>query len=677
MIEKHISKDTIHKLFSGALIPAALAVATFSLACTLSAQTQQQPKYQMPGAFGAPAQLQLPQLPATTPITPNGAVVEDVVARVNDQIITRSEYEQALNSLLQEARRQNASEADFDSQRQNLLRDMIDQQILLSKGKELGITGDAEMMHRLDDIRKENHLDSMEALEKAAASQGVSFEDFKQGIRNNAITQQVVRDEVGRHMNMTHAEELTFYNAHLKDFEVPEQVHLSEILTPTPDNATDAQIADAKAKADALEAQLVAGATFADLAKSSSGGPTASAGGDLGDFKRGTLGTVLENATFPLAVGKFTEPIRTRQGFVILRVDSHQAAGTPPLDSIEGQVQEGLYMEQLQPALRQYLTKARQDLYVDIAPGFVDSGAVAKKNSDQFTAYKAPAPKKKTVKHERMEQQKATAAQAELATARAKVAQKNAEKAAATASQTPNATNVSRNSPSKPKKIEREKIRYGQAPRNSLPSAPLETATVNNGALAGQAPGVAMAMTTSTTTISTGTGIENDENPLAPKAGPQHKSRIAARQDEENAAHLQSKLKKAEVKAETRPVKADQQATASEKVQAAPLGLNGDTEKKKKKPAHVKGQPKERLQEQPTKPVDNTPAPAPTANPALVATPTGLQHTDTPAKPAPTADRSTLPPTYTPAPGAPPQGQPLPATTSADPNAPVTTPAPH
>jgi len=675
MIEKHISKDTIHKLFSGALIPAALAVASLSLACTLSAQTQQQPKYQMPGAFGAPAQLQLPQLPATTPITPNGAVVEDVVARVNDQIITRSEYEQALNSMLQEARRQNASDADFESQRQNLLRDMIDQQILLSKGKELGITGDAEMMRRLDDIRKENHLDSMEALEKAAATQGVSFEDFKQGIRNNAITQQVVRDEVGRHINMTHADELAFYNAHLKDFEVPEQVHLSEILTPTAENATDAQIAEAKTKADALEAKLVAGANFADLAKSSSGGPTASAGGDLGDFKRGTLGTVLENATFPLAPEKFTEPIRTRQGFVILRVDSHQAAGTPPLDSIEGQVQEGLYMEQLQPALRQYLTKARQDLYVDIAPGFVDSGAVAKKNNDQFTAYKAPAPKKKTVKHERMEQQKANAAQAELAAARAKVAQKNAEKAAEASSQTPNAKNVSKIS--KPKKIQREKIRYGQAPRNSLPSAPLETATVNNGALAGQAPGVAMAMTSSTTTISTGTGVDTDDNPLTPKTGPQHKSRIAARQDEENAAHLQSKLKKAEVKAETRPVKADEQATASEKVQAAPLGLNGDTEKKKKKPARVKGQPKKRMQEQPSKPVDTTPAVAPTANPALVTTPTGLQHTETPAKPAPSADRTTLPPTYTPAPGAPPQGQPLPATTSADPNAPVTTPAPH
>ena len=104
---------------------------------------------------------------------------------------------------------------------------------------------------------------------------------------------------------------------------------------PTPENASDADIATAQAKADALEAKLKGGANFADLAKSSSGGPTASAGGDLGDFKRGTLGQVLEDATFSLPTGGFTAPIRTRQGFVILRVDSHQKAGVPPMNTIE------------------------------------------------------------------------------------------------------------------------------------------------------------------------------------------------------------------------------------------------------------------------------------------------------------------------------------------------------
>jgi len=676
MTEKQISKNSRNRLFAGALLPVAFIAVTTGATSALYAQTQpQRPNYQIPGGtFGAPPALQLPPVPTAAPITPNGTVVEDVIARVNDQIITRSEYEQAEHQLLQEAQQQNLSQADFQDRQNNLLRDMIDQQILLSKGKELGITGDAETMRRLDEIRKQNHLDSMEALEKAAASQGASFEDFKQGIKNNAITQQVVRDEVGRRINLTHAQEQAYYEAHGKEFEVPEQVHLSEILVPTPDNATDAQVAEAQTKANDLEAKLKAGAVFADLAKSSSGGPTASAGGDLGDFKRGTLGDVLENATFPLAAGGFTAPIRTRQGFVILRVDSHQAAGIPPLDAVEPQVQEGVYMDALQPALREYLTKARDELYIDIKPGFVDSGSGKKDTKTVFTAYVPPAPKKKIVNHQRAEQQRAAAAQAQLAIARARVAEKNQEKAEAQAAKSGGAKNAS--APTKKVRIHREKVRFGEAPRNTLPSAPLETSTVNNGALAGQAPGVAMALTSSTT-ISTGTGADSEDDPLAPKAAVARKTRYAQVQKQENTQRLQTQVVKAETKASIRPVQADAQATASEKLQASPLGLNGDT-KKKKKPQHVKGAPKERLQEE-TKPVDTTTPVAPTVNPALGTTPAALRTNTGAATPkaTPSADQTTLPAADTPAPGAPTQGQPIPAATSTEPNAPATTPAPH
>ena len=642
MTEKQISKNSRNRLFAGALLPVAFFAVTTGATSALYAQAQpQRPNYQVPaGTFGAPPSLQLPPLPTAAPITPNGSVVEDVIARVNDQIITRSEYEQAEHQLLQEAQQQNLSQADFQDRQSNLLRDMIDQQILLSKGKELGITGDAETMRRLDEIRKQNHLDSMEALEKAAASQGASFEDFKQGIKNNAITQQVVRDEVGRRINLTHTQEQAYYDAHGKEFAVPEQVHLSEILVPTPENATDAQVAEAQTKANDLEAKLKAGSVFADLAKSSSGGPTASAGGDLGDFKRGTLGDVLENATFPLAAGGFTAPIRTRQGFVILRVDTHQAAGIPPLDAVEPQVQEGVYMDALQPALREYLTKARDELYIDIKPGFVDTGSGKKDTKTLFTAYTPPAPKKKIVNHQRAEQQRAAAAQSQLAIARARVAEKNQEKAEAQAVRSGGAKNAS--APTKRVRIHREKVRYGQAPRNTLPSAPLETATVNNGALAGQAPGVAMALTDSTTTISTGgTGADTADDPLAPKTAATHKTRYAQAQKQENTQRLQTKVVKAEVKASVRPVQADTQATASEKQQAAPLGLNGDTAKKKKK-QRVKGAPKERLQEV-TKPVDTTTPVAPTVNPTLGKTPAALQPNSGATAPAATTPAASTP----------------------------------
>jgi len=574
-------------------------------------------KFQGPGGgFNAQSTLQLPALPVPATITSNGTVVEDVVARVNDQIITRSEYEAAEDQLLHEAQQQNISQAEFDDRLHDLLRDMVDEQLLLSKGKELGITGDAETMRELDDLRKRNNLATMEDLEKAAVAQGMSFEDYKRGIRDQIIRQQVVRDEVGRRLNMTHLEETAYYEKHAQEFALPEQVHLSEILVPTAENPTDAQIAEAQAKADALSAKLKAGANFAELAKSSSGGPTATAGGDLGDFKRGALGDVLEKATFPLTVGGNTTPIRTRQGFVILHVDSHQAAGVPPLSAVEDQVQQAMYFEQLQPALRTYLTKARDDAYLEIAPGFVDTGSTHKQTKPvdiAYTAYKAPAIKKKNLTKQRIEQEKANKAQAELAAARERVAEKEAEKATA-ASQKAGVKNVSM--PVKPKKIRREKIRYGQAPQKSLPAGTATASVSTGGPLGGQAPGAAMAPTESVTSITTGVGVDPDADALTPTSGPQKKTRFAAHESEADEAAAKAKLVKAEAKATTRPVAAAPVEDATEKHQAAPLGLNGDTVKKQKAPKRKKGDPKERLQEKP-KPSDAPTTVAPTVNPNL------------------------------------------------------------
>jgi peptidyl-prolyl cis-trans isomerase SurA len=621
MTKKH-TRLTLHGLRAG-FFPAAMAfsgslVVSASLILPVGAHAQQQrPNYPVPGSgFLTPEALQLPPMPTQQAITPNGQVVEGVAARVNDQIITRSEYQRAEQGLLQEAQQQNLTQSQLDDRVNNLLRDMIDKQLLISKGKELGINCDADVIRQLDDIRKQNHLDSMEALEKAAQQQGISFEDFKQQIRESCITQKVVSEEVGRRINMTHSMEDAYYSAHLSDFAVPEQVHLSEILIPTPDNATDAQLAAAKAKADAVEQQLKGGASFAQLAKTESGGPTASAGGDLGDFKRGALGDILEKASFSLPVGGNTEPIRTRQGYVILHVDSHQQAGTPPLSAIEPQVQQAIYVEQLQPALRAYLTKARDEAYIDIAPGFVDSGSPRKSTRPAdiaYTAYSAPAVKKKVLAKQRLEQEKAEKARQQVAEARAKFAEKQAEKGG----------KKDVNAKGKKVKIHREKIRFGQAPENALPAGDV---TAKNGApLQGQAPGVAMAPTESVTSITTGVGADDTENPLENTGiATKGKTRFSARETESEIAAAKAKLTKAELKASARPVQTTPQQSVAEKVQAAPLGLNGDTAKKKKeKKKRVKGEKKERMQDQQAKPVVETKPVAPTVNPDLAApTPT-------------------------------------------------------
>jgi peptidyl-prolyl cis-trans isomerase SurA len=601
------------------MVATVLLAATVAGSSALAQQQPPQPGYPAGGANFEPASnLSLPAMPTPAPITPNGAVVEDAVARINDQIITRTEYEAAEQQLLQEGRQDNLSQADLDDRVNNLLRDLIDEQLLLSKGKELGITGDAETIRELDDIRKKNNLPSMEALEKAAATQGVSFEDFKQHIRDQIIRQQVVRDQVGSHLNMTHADEIAYYNAHAQEFVVPEQVHLSEILIPTPENATQADLDAALAKANGIAGKLRTGANFAALARTDSGGPNAAGGGDLGDWKRGTLGDVLEKATFPLAVGANTDPIRTRQGYVILHVDSHQKAGVPPLADVEGKVQEALYFQQLQPALRAYLTKARADAFMDITAGFTDTGAPTKKAATQiaYTAYKAPPLKKKVRAKQRIEQEKANRAQAELAAARERVAEKEAAQAAKVDEK--NGKPVT--AVYKPKKIHREKIRYGEAPEQSLPNGTAETAQGASigPAMTGQAPGVAMAPNESITTITTGTGADEDNaDPFASKTGPHKKARYSDLEALAEEKSAKEHLTKAEAKAETRPLPTTPTENADEKLRAQPLGLNGDTVAKKKKPKHQKGEVKERFEEKPKEPKETPNTVAPTVNPNL------------------------------------------------------------
>src|SRR3954463_6106037 len=132
-----------------------------------------------------------------------GTVVQDIIARVNDQIITRSDYERALKGLDAEGRQRGLTMQQLSEQHRDLLRNLIDQQLWISKGKELGITGETELVNKLNELRKQYNLATMEDLEKAAQDQGVSYEDFKANIRNQIITQQVMRDEVGRHISFT------------------------------------------------------------------------------------------------------------------------------------------------------------------------------------------------------------------------------------------------------------------------------------------------------------------------------------------------------------------------------------------------------------------------------------------------------------------------------------------
>ena len=325
-----------------------------------------------------------------------GDIVDEIIGRVNDAIITRADFEKAKEKDRSDLQQQFPGEwqTKWSQQEKDTLRGLIDQQLLLEKGKELGISGDADVIRRLNQMRQQMGLPSMDALEEEARKQGISFEDFKESIRTGVVAEQVIGREVGSHIHISDEDVNEFYKSHQKELEGAEEISLSEILVSTKPKATaetkdekkpeeaaqppaedPADVEKAEAKAKGLVDQLRKGAKFEDLAKQNSDGPTAAEGGRLGNFKRGELVKDFEDKTFSLKAGEYTDPIRTKQGFIILKVNAHRAAGVPPLKDVEENIKQAIYAQRLEPAARAYLTKLREQAYIELKPGYVDTGA--------------------------------------------------------------------------------------------------------------------------------------------------------------------------------------------------------------------------------------------------------------------------------------------------------------
>ena len=597
-----LSAPTFRSLLAG-LAVSALSVSAISLSAQTTGST---------GPQGSKLVNQGPYQPQAQASPFNGAVVEDVVARVNDQIITRSDYQRALQQMDADATREGMSQEELADRKKTLLRDLIDKELLLSKGKELGITGETELVKRLDEIRKQNHLDSMEDLEKAAQQQGVSYEDFKQNIRNEIISQSVIRQEVSRRVQLTKTDVANYYRTHQAEFAQPESVHLASILIPVDGDGAESLV-KAQAKAAEVESQLKTGASFEDLAKKDSSGPTASTGGDLGDYKRGMLPKPLEDATFDLKAGEVTQPIRTKQGILIMKVTQHVGGASQDYASIEPQVEEAAFMSRMQPELRKYLTTLREQSYVDVRPGFQDAGAASNgvKPHIVYSAYVQPGKKKEkkkavrtrfnetrhTFRNKSGATQTASTTPASTATpagaaAPAPAAGAAAVSAPATTASTPattkatssSSTLAANNTPST-KPVKKQKVRFGQAPQGTLDNAP------GNTTVAAAAPPADMQVASNQNGVSsniTGSGIDENTAATVKKA----KTRFSDRKGKQVKGETQDQL---ENKAQG-PVTTEQ--TATEQTQAAPLGLGGDTATKKK-PVKVKSDQKTRYAEKP------------------------------------------------------------------------------
>jgi peptidyl-prolyl cis-trans isomerase SurA len=313
-------------------------------------------------------------------------VVEEIVAKVNGDIITRGELEQQ-RAVLRAKLEQQGLIGDQLNQEVNKeaadgLKERIDSLLLVQKGKELSINVDSEVNRYIADIQSESKIADPEKFHEWVHQQtGQSFEDVKQQYHDRILTQRVIGEEVYRNVVIPRAELEDYYNKHKAEFVRQEIVNLRDILVSTGDNSP-AKVAAADKKAKDLVDRARKGVEkFSDLARQNSDGPTAAQDGELGSFKRGELAPAIENVVFKENKGYVTDPIRTPGGFEIIRVEEHYKAGQETFDEAQQQIQSKLAEQRVAPKVREYLTQLRQNAFLEIKPGYMDSGAAPGKDT--------------------------------------------------------------------------------------------------------------------------------------------------------------------------------------------------------------------------------------------------------------------------------------------------------
>jgi peptidyl-prolyl cis-trans isomerase SurA len=321
-----------------------------------------------------------------------GKVVEEIVARVNNEVITRSEFEHAKATADEDAKSdcQNRCTPEqlnqlIEERKKGALRELIDQSLLVQRAKDMGISVEPDVIKQLDQIRIENKLPSMEALEEAVSKQGLNWEDFKNNIRSGLLTKKVIGSEVGSHINVPKDEIQKYYDEHKQEFMRPEQVALRSIEVNTTGKDA-AEVTELKKKAETARKRIQDGEDFGEIAKRFSDGATAKQGGYLGQYKRGELSKELEDTVFKMKRNELTEVMETKQGFLIMQVLEHYDEGEQTLGKVENEINEKLYSQRMEPALREYLKTLREESYVVIKPGYQDAAGGSNSEIQEVSA---------------------------------------------------------------------------------------------------------------------------------------------------------------------------------------------------------------------------------------------------------------------------------------------------
>lgn len=313
-------------------------------------------------ALAAPALAQEPQL------------VEEVVARVNSEVITRSQYLQALADAERDVRETVKDKAEADKAwaefRPQVLDSMIDDILLVQKGQEMGIDVEAQINQQFMRLARENNM-SVPEFDEAMRKSGLDPAEARARLRERLMRESVLNQEVlgTIYRSLTEKEKREFYEANKERFMQPGELKLSEVFI----GVEGRSFSEIEAKARELVAQARAGTAFKDLVRKH-GDPTRASyanGGSLGSFKSAEeLSPSLAKAVSGLGTGDVTDPIRVADGVLVLKVDERRDPAPRPYDEVAQDVALSLVYQRGRDAQQVYLKKLRGEAYIKVTAGY-------------------------------------------------------------------------------------------------------------------------------------------------------------------------------------------------------------------------------------------------------------------------------------------------------------------
>jgi len=313
-------------------------------------------------------------------------VVEEIAAKVNGDIITRGELEQTRREIEQQLRQEGLSGQKLteavNQYSSNALREKIDELLLVQKGRNLDLKIDAEINRRMAELQVQSKITDPDKFHEYVREQtGMSFEDYKDRMTRQLLGQRVIGQEVTYRVTIPEPDLKKYYDEHPGEFVRKEEVYLSQILIST-EGKTPEQVATAEKKAKDLVARAKKGEKFSDLVRDNSDDPeTARNGGSLPPYQRGFMPKPMEDVVFKAKKGDVTDPFKVAQGFLILKVEERYEAGTASFDEVKEEIHQKLAAPRMEPKIREYLTRLREEAYLQIKDGYVDSGAAPGKDT--------------------------------------------------------------------------------------------------------------------------------------------------------------------------------------------------------------------------------------------------------------------------------------------------------